>query len=438
MKYFFSFYLVLLSIPIFAQNWLPVGGNLDGHQVQALYVDTSNHILYAGGSFSHAGGIPVGNISCWNGNVWDSLSHGSSNFTNVWSITKFNDTIISSGAFFGSIYNIIAKWDGFYWDSLGSGINSSGRCLYQLNNELLVGGAFSLAGGLPAQRLAKWDGQNWFGYNLPFLLMNSDQICTIEEFNGEIYLGGSFIDTLSWSIYNFGKLCQNQLCEVSTTQPFSGSAAVYKLIEFNHELIVAGEFNSAYGNNLIKWDGQNYLSFGLGTNGPVSDMLIYNNELYIVGNFSMVDGVPVSNIAKWNGTQWTRIGNSVFGNSILCLAIMDDELYVGGGFQDIDGQPISLLAKYSTPLNELENEKEIMIFVNPNPCVDKLNIQYPNGSVQNYSINIKNILGEEIYSQEYQYSNKITQLSTSTWPDGIYFVEFQCELGKIVKQVIKN
>lgn len=439
MNHWIKYLSFCITISVQAQNWVAVGGNIDGHQVQTLFADSTQHLLYAGGLFRSAGGIYTRNIAVLNGNNWDSLFNSSLTANPVRCIYNFKDTIIATGFLLGNFNNGIAQWNGLFWDPMGSGINSAGWCFLQVNNELLVGGSFSQAGGQPAQRLAKWDGQNWLGYDLPFRL-NTGSIFSISKFNNDIFLGGNFIDTISNSIYCIGKLCQNQLCAVSSTQPFQGSAAVYKLIEFNHELIIAGEFNSPYGNNLIKWDGNSYSSFGGGTNGPVSDMLIWNNELYIAGNFTMVNGTPVSNIAKWDGNQWNRIGAGTFGNGILCMAVLDSELYVGGGFQDIDGQPITLIAKYSVPLSTIENNKEAGLSVSPNPATNIISIQGPGIGIEKNKFSVRNTLGQLVFADEIlSNTNAVEKLiSVSSLPSGIYFLRIETERIMITKKFVRE
>jgi hypothetical protein len=80
--------------------------------VNALAVDLSGN-LYAGGSFTTAGGISA---------------------------------------------NRIAKWNGTTWYALVSGMNSDVNALtFDLSDNLYAGGFFTNAGGVPANRVAKID-----------------------------------------------------------------------------------------------------------------------------------------------------------------------------------------------------------------------------------------------------------------------------------------
>ena len=48
----------------------------------------------------------------------------------------------------------IARWDGYSWSTLGSGMNGDVLALIVYNGELIAGGNFTNAGGKPA--FVKW------------------------------------------------------------------------------------------------------------------------------------------------------------------------------------------------------------------------------------------------------------------------------------------
>ncbi len=88
----------------------------------------SGPAIYAGGSFSMAGGIPANRIAKWDGTNWSPLGTGMNNF--VQALTVFDDgsgggPALYTGGFFitagGGPANLIAKWDGVSWSALGSG-----------------------------------------------------------------------------------------------------------------------------------------------------------------------------------------------------------------------------------------------------------------------------------------------------------------------------
>ena len=75
------------------------------------------------------------------------------------------ETLYAGGYFTmagGVSANYIAKWDGAVWSPLGSGMNGfvSTLALDGAGN-LYAGGGFTTVGGVSANYIAKWDGRAW-------------------------------------------------------------------------------------------------------------------------------------------------------------------------------------------------------------------------------------------------------------------------------------
>lgn len=95
-------------------------------------------------------------------------------------------------------------------------------------------------------------------------------------------------------------------------------------------------------------------------NGAVRAMTIYDDgtgpALFIGGSFTTAASggtdVPVSRIAKWNGSNWEPVGGGVNG-TVYALQVWDDglgggaALYVGGNFDRAGGQPANGIARWS-------------------------------------------------------------------------------------------
>jgi hypothetical protein len=141
-------------------------------RVNALTVfDAGNGpALYAGGTFTTAGGVAANRIAKWNGSSWSALGSGITG--NVYALTVFDagsGPALYAGGHFGAAgglaANYIAKWDGSSWSALGSGMNGPVYALTVFDGgsgpALYAGGAFTTAGGMAANSIAKWDGPGW-------------------------------------------------------------------------------------------------------------------------------------------------------------------------------------------------------------------------------------------------------------------------------------
>jgi hypothetical protein len=128
--------------------------------VYALAVSGTD--LYAGGTFTTAGGLPANRIAKWNGSAWSALGAGigPAGFT-VYALTVSGTDLYAGGDFTtaGGVPAIhIAKWNGSAWSPLGSGVGSENRfttleapsgafaLATDASSHLIVGGGFSLAG----------------------------------------------------------------------------------------------------------------------------------------------------------------------------------------------------------------------------------------------------------------------------------------------------
>jgi hypothetical protein len=110
--------------------------------------------VYAGGSFTTAGGSPATNIAKWNGSSWSALGSGIGGggpYGPVVSALAVSGSDLYAGGDFttagGSPATNIAKWNGSSWSALGSGMDGSVSALAVSGSDLYVGGSFTMAGG---------------------------------------------------------------------------------------------------------------------------------------------------------------------------------------------------------------------------------------------------------------------------------------------------
>jgi hypothetical protein len=84
-------------------------------------------------------------------------------------------------------------------------------------------------------------------------------------------------------------------------------------------LVIGGAFSSVNGvaaTNLAQWDGTTWSPVGGSVNGQVNCLFVVanqsgGNDLIVGGSFSTAGSVSVTGIARWNGTNWTRVGSAL-------------------------------------------------------------------------------------------------------------------------------
>jgi hypothetical protein len=108
--------------------------------------------------------------------------------------------------------------------------------------------------------------------------------------------------------------------------------AVRALTVYNGELIATGDFVNSAGravNRIARWDGTQWQPLGAGLNNRGRTLLVSNGRLYVGGQFTNAGGQLVNRVAVWDGIDWAPMAAG-FGNEIRSLAIFGDSVHAGG------------------------------------------------------------------------------------------------------------
>ncbi len=327
-------------------NWSALGSGMNGG-VGALAVSGSN--VYAAGYFTTAGGSAANYIAKWDGSSWSALGSGlvgsPGGYIEVSALAVSASDLYAGGTFTtagGSAANYIAKWDGSAWSALGSGISLPpdypfyGGGVYALavsGSNVYAGGSFTNAGGRAANNIARWDGSSWTA-----LGSGTDRIVYALAVSGsDVYAGGYFTNAGGSAANNIAKWDGS-----SWTALGSGiSGGVNALALSGTDLYAGGGFTVAGGsaaNSIAKWDGSTWtaLGSGMGLNSSVYALAVSRSDLYAGGFFTVAGGSTANSIAKWDGSSWTALGSGMNG-SVLALAVSGSDLYAGGYFTTAGG-----------------------------------------------------------------------------------------------------
>jgi trimeric autotransporter adhesin len=158
-----------------ATGWTSPGGGVAGGlgrvNAFAVHDDGTGSTLFIAGDFSVASGNTAEGIARWNGNAWSGLAGGGLTGGTVSGLASYDDgqgsALFAGGSFTmagGKLMNQIARWTPQGWTSLGDGVThpvfpTAGALLVHDDGAgplLFVGGGFTTAGGEPAFSLARW------------------------------------------------------------------------------------------------------------------------------------------------------------------------------------------------------------------------------------------------------------------------------------------
>jgi len=156
-------------------SWSALGGGVFGSvSALAVYDDGRGPALYVAGNFQHAGVITAEGITRWNGVSWSSVGGVADGeiFDLAVLETPFDDgPVLYAGGLFslagGVGANSIARFNGAFWTPLGEGVGDSFPRVRAVTGfddglgegpALVAGGEFTTAGGIPSARIARWIG----------------------------------------------------------------------------------------------------------------------------------------------------------------------------------------------------------------------------------------------------------------------------------------
>jgi len=352
-------------------GWSNIGDVEGGPaEVYALEVfdDGNGPALYAGGLFSHAGGVPAANIARYDGLNWSALGAGTNERVRSlqsW-LSPSGPRLVVGGRFSsagGLSVNRIAAFDGTTWSTLAGGVSAVGffeasvEKLTTLDlgsgTDLYAAGTFDTVDGLPGSHLARWNGTSWT--SLGDSLVGEEPAAFLTAIEGVTLAGSTFL-AISGGFESIGGVVGPDVARYDANgfgllgAPNGGiQGHAYCSLAFDDgsgpSLFIGGSFRLAGGanaNSITRFDGTNFHALGSGTTGDVEALAIYDDgsgpKLFAGGMFAAIGGVTTpGHIARWNGSAWEALsgGSPPTGSTgpITSLAVFDDgdgaALYAG-------------------------------------------------------------------------------------------------------------
>jgi hypothetical protein len=321
--------------------------------------------LYTSGTFTSIGGTSASRIASWDGTSWNALGSGLSGGEG-YAMASFDGSLYAAG-YFNSAGGVdgtakIARWDGSSWNSLGAQLELFSNQLWDLKTwddgtgeALYVVGNYQNAGGVAdASFISKWDGLSFsplgapIGGAVPLIIFTAE---VWDDGTGEaLYVGGRFLTIDGVPASRIAKYDGTEWSALGTGLTGPGATpSVMAMAAFDdgtgEALYVAGQtFNSAGGtpvNRIARWDGTEWSAVGDGfANGIVWDLTVFDDgsgpALYATGTFTASGSTPLRGLAKWDGTSWTDVGDT------------DDDTYSSLVFDDGTGPALHVAGRYST------------------------------------------------------------------------------------------
>lgn len=348
-------------------EWRTLGTGMGGGVVWALDVfdDGGGPALYAGGTFTEAGGVTARFIARWRDGAWSPVAgetNGEVRCFAVWD-DGTGPALYVGGAFTtigGVLANGVARFDGTTWMPLGSGMNARVHSLAAFDDgggsALYAGGPFLRVDGVDdTDHFARWNGSSWSPVG-EGVSSSVDTLAVWDDGTGAaLYAGGNYLGP------RFGAIAR---WNGSNLEPL-GSAMYGAAVKLHvHDdgtgsrLYVGGALIARAGDPYIhvsRWDGSAWSTLGGDTDSVVQAMASFDDgtgpRLFVGGGFKRAGDLDAEYIASWSATGWTPLSVGGLDDSARALAIFDDgsgpALYVGGEFESVDGLAISRIARWN-------------------------------------------------------------------------------------------
>ncbi|NEN25068.1 T9SS type A sorting domain-containing protein [Cryomorpha ignava] len=165
---------------------------------------------------------------------------------------------------------------------------------------------------------------------------------------------GAYNDSLTGDYYLYGKyenLSGSNYCRYKLTK-FDGEVfdeignfneVINEVVRFNENIYVGGSFSCVDSmwniQYLAKYENEIWQPVAE-LNGSVTALITDDTYLYVAGSFTEINGLPIANMARYDGENWEPVGGNALGDNtwIWSLCFFQGELYAAGDL-DLDNAP---------------------------------------------------------------------------------------------------
>jgi hypothetical protein len=347
--------LIVCSQLIFAQDWQQVGAGIDGNVICMAALDGK---IYVGGNYTG----DLNYISTWDPvtQVWTDISSDFISYA-VMGMTVSGGRLYVSGLYQWTSGDIIAEYDPAtgIWTGLGDadGVNGISEVFIK-NNYIYIGGngyskKSELGSGVWSD-MAETD--------------NAAQVRGFAEVNGEMFVHK--VQTVDiWDDYTF-------LTFDDATFTFAGEALNESIFDWFQDLEVVGTDIYCAGSFYVNTDYQRIARYDTETNtfsglpgcpeNTSYTALHHEGVIYFGGSFQS----PYNHVVAYTVADgsWASVGSGLPAQ-VSDIVVLNDTLYAIGNFSD----PIMHVAKFDlTPASNIQENEVQNLLVYPNPCEDLL------------------------------------------------------------------
>ena len=403
-----------------AKTFSDVGGGINGDVYAILRL--SNDELYVAGSFTKAGNVDAHNIAHWTGSKWEPLGSGTD--LSALALAFVANDLYVGGNFLmagGQTANYIARWDTMTkaWqtiiDGASNGVNGGVAALaVTLAGDLYVGGGFTKAGLVPANKISVLSAGKWQALGNGIEGPNAFVSCIAINPNnfGPMYVGGNFQSAGGMAAHNIASLSGN-IWQTQSDQLTKGfDKPVYTIADAGGNFLYAGGDFTKFGDSSVNFIAQLQ---GLGSSSPI-----------VMGS-------------GLDGTCYTLAGRFIF---LSLQGSYFNHLYVGGKFTQAGLKPSQNFAIWGESIGGSVKQNpslasQVTLYITPNPVQTSAALSFTLPDRMFTSVSIFDALGREVLSLGGDWREAGVQelrFDVKNLPSGAYY----CRLTSLGQTVINT
>ncbi len=216
----------------------------------------------------------------------------------------------------------VFTWDGENFERFKGGYNS-----VMENSEGLIFGlnSYRQPADIEARNIALWDGTEYHALGDGV----NGRVHTIEEHNGEIYIGGVFTRT-----YNNNPLWLKYVAKWNAAEqkwePVAGGlpGTVLKIRSIGSRLFACTDGHGVY--ELVEDEWIRYDKYCRET---IRDAALFAGELIVCGEFGSIVGLGPATLVRWDGADWEIIAQGQYQYSSIEDVVVDGNRVIVAGSQ---------------------------------------------------------------------------------------------------------
>lgn len=433
MKKIFTILFCCVFYSQYAQDWETVVSLPGRSPVKQIEIVNDNNIYVSSQYYK---------LYNWNGSEWNSVGDFNPGFNGKFYYKSDNEIYATHNTYLNgkdeTEYNYIAKWDGISWSNFGNFNQPKSIHNFKIvsEDEAYAVGEFDDLDGFRWRSVAKFNGSTWnviglddplagtyAGNNSLWVNNENDLYSKWDSYRSSGEKKVKHWDGTSWSLLRNFEL--DEIYDLDRIHVVSENEIYINTWNKNIDYGVIGLWDGNYWR--ILGDIQTDLNTG-GFYGSLDFIFVSSNEIYAFGSALRVRNQFNYQVAVWNGTKWSNLGNLDANNPVRTGFYKNGFLYVGGDFTEsgktlikkIDAQKVLSTSKY----NSQNNNK---IYPNPVKDICYLNKSFP-------KIIVYDISGKKIKTFYNQSEIHLADIDNGFYLLQLFNNEQEISLLKIVKE----